>query len=200
MGQYYYPTMIKKNGKPEVFYSWDYGENGSKLMEHAYVGNKFTESVVSDLYHSPSKLVWFGDYTLHTDKIPDILIFIGVQGLFSSEPTPFTQRYTQVIPTNRFTNDMIFVNHTKEEYFDMGEFIKKYLKENKEKGELLIHPIPLLAASSNGRGGGDYKGINMNMVGYWCGEVLEVIDKEELNTIKGYTNIIKDVYFEETYN
>ena len=77
------------------------------------------------------------------------------------------------------------------------ERTKKYLQETKEKGELLIHPIPLLTASSNGRGGGDYKGINMKMVGYWCGDVLEVIDKEELNTIKGYTDILDEVYFEE---
>ena len=31
-----------------------------------------------------------------------------------------------------------------------------------------IHPLPLLTAEGNGRGGGDYHGTNMEMVGAWA--------------------------------
>ena len=37
-----------------------------------------------------------------------------------------------------------------------------------------ISPLPLLTALGNGRGGGDYRGTNMDKIGIWVGDVLSV--------------------------
>ena len=45
------------------------------------------------------------------------------------------------------------------------------------------HPLPLLVAEGNCRGGGDYNGINENIVGSWARDVISV----ENNIQEGYT-------------
>ena len=62
MGQYYKPVNIDTM---ECLKSWDYG-NGSKLMEHSYIGNNFVEAVEMLLLPGArwdmARLVWAGDY------------------------------------------------------------------------------------------------------------------------------------------
>ena len=48
-----------------------------------------------------------------------------------------------------------------------------------------FHPIPLLTAVGNGRGGGDYEGTNMAEIGIWAGDLLETQDARP----NGYANI-----------
>ena len=48
---------------------------------------------------------------------------------------------------------------TKKEYVKIPEY---------NENEWTIHPLPLLCADGNGRGGGDYNGTNMNKVGIWA--------------------------------
>ena len=40
MGQYYMPTLIAEDGTVSTLYSHQY-DNGLKLMEHSYIGNRF---------------------------------------------------------------------------------------------------------------------------------------------------------------
>jgi hypothetical protein len=51
------------------------------------------------------------------------------------------------------------VNHTKKVYV-------------KKTGDL--HPLPILTAEGNGRGGGDYHGPNIDMVGTWARDVISM--------------------------
>jgi hypothetical protein len=44
-----------------------------------------------------------------------------------------------------------------------------YVKKNDD-----LHPLPLLTAEGNGRGGGDYDGPNMDMVGTWARDVISM--------------------------
>ena len=37
-----------------------------------------------------------------------------------------------------------------------------------------LHPLSLLTAEGNGRGGGDYNGPNMDMVGTWARDVISM--------------------------
>lgn len=69
-----------------------------------------------------------------------------------------------------------------------------------------IHPLPLLTATSNGRGGGDYEGINMEYVGSWAGDRLSAIindfsDSKDNKYIKllDENYQILDIHFQETY-
>jgi hypothetical protein len=52
------------------------------------------------------------------------------------------------------------VNHTKKQYTD--------------KDAEHFHPLPLLTAEGNGRGGGDYRGLNEDKIGIWARDVISI--------------------------
>ena len=52
----------------------------------------------------------------------------------------------------------------------------------------MIHPLSLLTASGNGRGGGDYRGHNKHLVGLWAGDVISSDSKVP----QGYEEITPD--------
>ena len=74
----------------------------------------------------------------------------------------------------------------------------KTTKEERQNEKLLyynwevdsvLHPLPLLTAVGNGRGGGDYAGINADKIGSWAFDVLEVVNYNKaikLISKKGY--------------
>ena len=51
---------------------------------------------------------------------------------------------------------------------------------------LTIHPLPLLTAEGNGRGGGDYYGSDMELVGTWARDVISV----ERQVPEGYSELV----------
>ena len=52
------------------------------------------------------------------------------------------------------------INHTTKQFVEVGEF---------EEGKWKLHPLPLLTADGNGRGGGDYCGKNnAKSIGAWA--------------------------------
>ena len=72
------------------------------------------------------------------------------------------------------------INHSKKEYV--------VIPEDKE-GEWIIHPLPLLTADGNGLGGGDYhRGTDMDKVGLWAYDIIEVGDEIP----EGYTEFKVD--------
>lgn len=169
--------------------------NGAKLMEHSYVGNTYVGAYVKLLaeqyYGYP--FVWVGDYAddkfnvnVH-DKallyIDDVIkvnaekqgyarenesIFskfmrydsgdrIILSGIKYEED--FAEKYTFKEVGGNQLNYKYILNLTKKEYVKIPEY---------NENEWTIHPLPLLCADGNGRGGGDYQGINMNKVGIWA--------------------------------
>lgn len=172
MGQYYKPVILsEENEVLGWLYSHDF-DNGLKLMEHSYVGNKFVSAFESTLteggaYHK-SRVVWSGDYS-------DNNFYSQCQGVPQLEPRP-----------NYDTNDYPFiVNHTKKQYVDKRSMIVFYEDAD---NSWQIHPLPLLTCEGNGQGGGDYHpnmytrkdGIECNipndgkLVGSWAGDVISV--------------------------
>jgi hypothetical protein len=51
-----------------------------------------------------------------------------------------------------------------------------FVDTKKQLGER-IHPWPLLICNGNGRGGGDYRGSNMQLVGSWAGDHVVTMDE-----------------------
>jgi hypothetical protein len=76
------------------------------------------------------------------------------------------------------------VNHTKKEFVDKNKL--------KTDGGWVIHPLPLLTCSGNGRGGGDYGGTDENYVGSWAGDVISV-EKEDLKLFIFKKNDYKEI-------
>uniref|UniRef100_A0A6C0CSN7 Uncharacterized protein n=1 Tax=viral metagenome TaxID=1070528 RepID=A0A6C0CSN7_9ZZZZ len=153
MGQYYFAVVLAEKSDAEyirTFLDPSMYYNGSKLTEHSYIHNNFMKIVEnligpSGMFYK-TRIVWAGDYA---DNEPN-----SDKNLHSmcEAKTPFV--YNEPIVSYTY-----IVNHTK----------KVYVK--KKDG---LHPLPLLTAEGNGRGGGDYDGPNMDMVGTWARDVISM--------------------------
>jgi len=165
MGQYYLTVILaEKSDKEYVRTYLDPGmyNNGMKLVEHSYIGNNFmkvVENVIgpTGMFYK-SRIVWAGDYA---DNEPD-----SEKNLYSmcEDKSPFV--YSEPIVSYTY-----IVNHTK----------KVYIK--KSGG---IHPLPILTAEGNGRGGGDYTGPNMDIVGTWARDVISMENEAPDYTLVDY--------------
>jgi len=199
MGQYYHPTCIDKM---ESLSSHDFG-NGSKLMEHSYIGNRFMEAVEHMLspegpWHK-TRFCWAGDYMdndlfldgveLTPDEegdIPKTLYQAGRNLNPFTTPDYNSMNYDERdAEINRLADEWFatlpkrgrfLVNHTKELCIDL-EKVKAF--EKYEGSSWAIHPLSLLTCSGNGRGGGDFskdrdKGFPPEQVGEWAGDVISL--------------------------
>lgn len=192
MGQYYFPIILQKknNGySSQCFYSHMYG-NGLKLMEHSYICNNFVETVLSQLYKKPGHLAWVGDYHEEGDIENEELdkAFRRHYKLYNKEGKH--KPYNKPEEVSSFTNNKFILNHTKKVYIDMAKYCETAPKDDYD---CQIHPIPLLTAVGNGRGGGDYWGSNKEDVGCWAGDLLEVVNKPP----KDYIDVTEYIYFYE---
>jgi hypothetical protein len=126
--------------------------NGLKLMEHSYVGNRFVAMVEQKLLSRSQRLVWAGDYA-DNDTSADKNLFTIATEKEAKEETK--AKYEAKEDTEAKENTIQYlVNHDKKQIVDLNTFIKK------------VHPLPILTAEGNGRGGGDYVG--RGPVGEWA--------------------------------
>ena len=78
------------------------------------------------------------------------------------------------------------INLRTKEYIEIPEY---------DESKWTVHPLPLLLAESNGRGGGDYSGINMELIGTWAWDEIEITSKSP----RGKGMKLIDVTFNETF-
>ena len=192
--------------------------NGAKLMEHSYVGNTYVGAYVKllakEYYGYP--FVWVGDYAddkFNVNVYDKALLYIKdviesnakKQGYVRKNESTFNKfiRYDSgdilILSTmkdeDEFAEKYTFkevggnqldykyiLNLTKKEYVKIPEY-----KEN----EWTIHPLPLLCADGNGRGGGDYSGSDMDKVGIWAYDKIGISN----DIPNGFTELV--VNFEE---
>ena len=172
MGQYYIAIILEgeKNPndpsledgntiKPEAIklymVSYRYW-NGAKLMEHSYLDNNFVKQfeyhLTKDGMFYKSRAVWAGDYADNEPNLDTNLYHIADNNfpdkIYGSSET-ITKNYRYIL------------NHDKKQYVDK----KKYK---------VLHPLPLLIAEGNGRGGGDYRGPFKEDIGIWARDVISV--------------------------
>jgi hypothetical protein len=166
MGQYYNPCFLNENkNQVETYFGpWD-TDNGSKLMEHSYVGNSLVMNVSYHMIHSPKRLVWAGDYA---DEV------VGKDNFYNLCNNAVKQEpiYDVGVLKSALNHNTYYINHDKKEYFD----ICKTTIPNMKGWSGIAHPLPILTADGNGRGGGDYEGVHMELVGTWKGDLIEVSD------------------------
>jgi hypothetical protein len=167
MGQYYTAVLKSGNGRLK-----GYEILGSlKLTEHSYFNNYLVNAICNKLLERPYKVGWVGDYADKEDlnydkKMVDFMeANINIINV-SDKPYKFDH-------TNK-----VLLNHTKKQKIHLG----KYYEENKElwwENYWCIHPLPLLTAMGNGKGGGDYFGENQDAVGTWANDLLEIVVEQE---------------------
>ena len=163
MGQYYMP-YIKKGNKEMTFYSHDYN-NGLKLMEHSYINNNFVNVIANEIIDKPCRVVWVGDYAELKD-------FKNC----TVEQATRVMKKAWCIDKHIKDGNEIFDWHFLSHYlvnFDKKEYI--YMGGKPNKWGAIISPLPLLTAVGNGKGGGDYWGINEDKVGIWAYNRLQLM-------------------------
>jgi len=157
MGQYYMAVILaEKSDKKYIRTYLDASmyDNSMKLTEHSYIGNNFMKIVENligpnGMFYK-SRLLWAGDYA---DNEPNS--YKNLHKMCEVK-APFEYKFEYKGPLVSYP---YIVNHTK----------KVYVKKNDG-----FHPLPLLTAEGNGRGGGDYSGANMEIVGTWARDVISM--------------------------
>lgn len=190
MGQYYTPIIKRSNNNFETYYSHDYN-NGLKLMEHSYIGNNFVDTVLKQLYNNPGRLAWVGDYAENDDYFngTDLAKFIIES---QDEDHELKNRKKPTATNGDFASNKFVINLRTGEYINMAKYIDIAPKDS-YGGQ--VHPISLLTAVGNGRGGGDYFGDFESVVGDWAGDEIVVRDSEPTSG----TDITEDCIFVEEY-
>ena len=198
MGQYYIPSVLRKNwktAKNPVLVSlkcYDFG-NGAKLMEHSYIGDRFVRSMefllANDFKGHP--FVWCGDYADHVetktgehDIYRDASLFIyedydsptndkkSRKYLALKDSIPAMPEWKEGEKWNPYETIPYYkylVNYTKKQYCIVPEF---------DINEHQVHPLPLLTCSGNGRGGGDYR-LDDERVGIWAFDRIGLTNDED---------------------
>ncbi|WP_280248265.1 hypothetical protein [Nocardia abscessus] len=158
MGQYYKAILLTDDTNEIICYltAWDY-DNFVKLTEHSWIGNEYVEAVEA-LLAQPTRVVWAGD---SAPKEPGTALNLFMK----ANSAPKAQK-TKPLPVGGYV-----VNHDKRLYVD-----KSTVKPNSHGFRL--HPLPILTAEGNGRGGGDlFPGNtsgNYELVGTWARDRISV--------------------------
>lgn len=205
MGQYYKQILMgKRYGVQGYLYSWDY-DNGQKLLEHSYMGNNFVNAVLRKIDHQPMRVAWMGDYAdspypedsdpnrePYQRKLPKAQFKRIWRSAYSwiddgAERKP-TARKIHPEPLEGFDSPDRFygwylINHSAREYIDLDKFqkengwVESWVDRDGQKVSywMAIHPLPLLTACGNDRGGGDYheKYPDYDKVGIWAFDLIE---------------------------
>lgn len=155
MGQYYHPCMINDHKKVKAWLSAHQYDNGLKLMEHSYLGNNFVDAVVGLMVQGQpwykQRIVWAGDYA-DPEFIGDKNQHANLYDMCKDEK--------RINPPSIDLNVRYLINYKRNSYVDLT-------KLPKGRFGFSVHPLPLLTAEGNGRGGGDYRG-NNSYIGTWA--------------------------------
>lgn len=155
--------------------SWGSCFSGLKLMEHSWLENDFVNGVLEAIWDKPCKVAWVGDYADHPSDFDDRYteqVYEAVWGEEKLTEIPFDE-----VPTIHKAG--FLVNHDKRQFVDLERYANAagFSPKWDEGNVWVTHPLPLLTAIGNGRGGGDYHGTNMGMVGSWAMDLLSFTEE-----------------------
>lgn len=170
MGQYY-RISLKKDGVETVYGYNEHGHTIGKLMKFSFFGFCGMNALCDLIYKNPTNIAFVGDYA---DEIISKKEYDSVWGKSVKAET--------LRESGVSYNADYLVNHTKQIYIDL-----KAYREICDRGSWCVHPLPLLTAIGNGKGGGDYSGLNESDIGTWANDLISIEDK------------IPDDYYEEEY-
>ena len=176
MGQYYRAILGDKYGlNCKVFDRSVDGEyTFAKLMEHSWWLNSFVNAFSEFLYNEPSRVAWVGDYATEPDDFD-----------FQNCSAFYVPHYGEVwgdsvsaigVAFTNFTIDGKFLlNHDTKQFVDLDA----YKRASTDKHGWTIHPLPLLTAVGNDRGGGDFHEGNtgFEFVGSWAWQLISFADR-----------------------
>ena len=183
LGQYFRPILGDQYGlNCKVFNRSVDGEYTlAKLLEHSWWKNPFVNAFSEFLYNEPSRVIWCGDY----GNEPEDFCFSNCsafyvpcyRAIWGDKVKPIG-----VSSSDFSLDDKFLINHDTKEYIDLNE----YKAASVDKHGWTIHPLPLLTAVGNDRGGGDFHEGNTGYenVGIWAWHLISFADKPPKNFSK----------------
>ena len=174
MGQYFMPILGDLYGlNCKVFdRSIDGQYTFAKLMEHSWWQNPFVNSFSEFLYNNPCRVCWVGDYATENDdfnfKLPATIVRPNYKKVWGKRVSYLTCQLSD------FTlDDKFLINYDTHQFIDLN----KYKAKSVNSDGWIVHPLPLLTAVGNGRGGGDFHdGVGFEFVGSWAWHLLAFLD------------------------
>lgn len=223
MGQYYTPVILNGTGGKSIgsFSPFDY-ENTMKLTEHSYLGNNFVAAVVAKAMAQsinndrPITLAWLGDYATldedirakgYTGQHRDYeRIFLRVQKTAKNRATRILPVDSEIRSFLKYADTAVFYDTIRREKLSLSAY-KEVIIAKRKSGEmsspygepeyLIFHPIPLLTAIGNGKGGGDYRGNHLEWIGKWALHPLLITINGSPDPEGEWKDISEIVLFEE---
>ena len=197
MGQYYIPYLKDLKSGAEQCLNSHHFDSGLKLTEHSWIGNHFCNAVLNLIKDNPKVVAWIGDYAEFEDLGSHFVIgeaeFTRIyNNLWQDEKW---EKQHQVEPSDDnikfdFNKRWFLVNKTKKQVIDLSYYIKQSTIED----DWCLQPLSLLTAVGNGKGGGDYRGCNLEYIGYWAFDEIYISEQQP----EGYL-ILEDVIFKENW-
>ena len=201
MGQYYKAIIINEDKKTIKSWaqSWDYG-NGSKLTEHSWLLNDFVARMEVELLNNPQHLVWAGDYAdPETDKEGNV-----IKGTYLSNGLPCeydVTLYDMCKDADELLEGQVFnrlpikkCRSSKQRRFILNHDTKQFVDKKNlaiDSDGWTVHPLPLLVAEGNNRGGGDYRDNNpdFDKVGMWARNRISIVTRR-MDIPEDFTELI----------
>ncbi|MBR6012264.1 MAG: hypothetical protein IK062_00600 [Selenomonadaceae bacterium] len=176
MGQYYRVILGNTIGTAcKVFDRSVDGEYiGAKLMEHSWWKNDFVNAFAEKLYLHKKRVCWVGDYANEPEDFNfDFEVVVNIPSY--QEVWGENVKLCGVKKSDFTLDNKFLLNYTTKEFIDLNEYKEKSM----DKQGWIIHPLPLLTAVGNDRGGGDFhKGnIGFKNVGIWAWNLISISDK-----------------------
>lgn len=174
MGQYYMPILGDAYGlNCKVF---DRSVNRqytlAKLLEHSWWQNNFVNAFSEFLYNNLGRVCWVGDYATEPDdfnlNVPTAIPRPNYKKVWGKNVRYHSCQLSDFTPDGKF-----LVNFDARQFIDLDEY-----KTNSVGSDgWVIHPIPLLTAIGNDRGGGDFhSGVGYKHIGSWAWQLLAFLD------------------------
>lgn len=196
IGQYYMPCLATEDSTrteftPEFYaYSHDMGE-GLKLMEHSWIDAALPRTIMSALEGMPRRVVWAGDYA---DPEPGTVTDENKYGLnlyvLASGDDESVTSVTKLVP-HAEAAPRYLINHDQMMYVDIDN-CPGHVYYWTQGREYTVHPLPLLTAEGNGRGGGDWRGgQGSEFIGTWARDVISTSDEKPADYLEFRPNFIE---------
>ena len=202
MGQYYMPCIMAETAdgyQITSYYSHDYN-NGLKLMEHSYIGNRFADKIMDAIRRAgTARFAHIGDYWgdyVSDNGFPNKDCALSDDELTQLCKDIWDDRYTKH-PRKKLT----YEEWVKTEYvspydgknvyannLDKEESVS-FLAQPEIKGwdGVRINPLMLLCAVGNDYGGGDFhKGEGYDDIGRWAFDRIKLTTGKPLFEEPGY--------------
>jgi hypothetical protein len=166
---------IKERSYNEDPNSWGSCFSGLKLMEHSWLENDFVNGVLESIWENPCNVAWVGDYAYDDSDFDERYTKDTYETVWGEGQDERERPFDEVPTTHR---DGYILNLDKGVYIDLRRYASVAgFKPKWSEDTWTIQPLPLLTCIGNGRGGGDYWGTCMDMVGSWAMDRIEFTEE-----------------------